>query len=224
MDSLRSPRLCGKMKIMSTKLVVFDLGRVLVRICDGWQHACQVAGVPVPDAMDDAGKAALFGAVCDSEVGKTDLDGFARAASGHLRLTCDQVKAISNVYLLGPYSGAAELLNELRQAGLSAACLSNTNENHWRIMTDPDGEYHAVFRHLNHQFASHRIGARKPDESIYEHVEQTSGVESSQIVFFDDLGANIDAARKRGWDGCLVDQIQDPVPQIRSYLRKIKVL
>ncbi len=28
------------------ELVVFDLGRVMIRLCDGWAHACERAGVP----------------------------------------------------------------------------------------------------------------------------------------------------------------------------------
>ena len=41
------------------QLVVFDLGRVLVRICDGWQHAFELAGVALPhDVLDEPTRAA----------------------------------------------------------------------------------------------------------------------------------------------------------------------
>jgi len=29
------------------RIVIFDLGRVLVRICDDWQHACSNVGIDV---------------------------------------------------------------------------------------------------------------------------------------------------------------------------------
>jgi hypothetical protein len=32
---------------MPVQLVLFDLGRVLIRLCDDWKHACRVAGVPL---------------------------------------------------------------------------------------------------------------------------------------------------------------------------------
>jgi putative hydrolase of the HAD superfamily len=205
------------------ELVVFDLGRVLIRLCDGWRHACAVAGVAVPAGeLTPEGQAALEAAVCASEVGEIGLEAFARKVAPHLGIEPPGVIALSNVYLRGTYPGAIELLAELRRAGVPTACLSNTNENHWRLITDPASPSFLPPEHLDHRFASHLVGMRKPDARIYAHVERQTGARPERIVFFDDLKANIDAARQRGW---LAHQIQidaaddDPIAQARTALR-----
>jgi putative hydrolase of the HAD superfamily len=202
-------------------LVVFDLGRVLIRICDGWRHACEVAGVAAPAGeLSPAAQAALERAVCASEVGAMGLEAFARAVSPHLGVPSEGIVKLSNAYLRGPYPGATELLADLRRAGVRTACLSNTNANHWRLMTDPDSPSFLPMEQFDHRFASHLVRMRKPEDRIYAHVERETGIEAGRIVFFDDLALNVDAARRRGW---LAHQIRidddDPVKQARQVLR-----
>jgi FMN phosphatase YigB (HAD superfamily) len=204
----------------SPSLVVFDLGRVLMRICDGWQHACVQAGVPVPEAeMSDPAKAALHDAVVRSEVGELDLAGFCECAAPHLGLSAEHVRRISDVYLVGPYPGATELIDALNAAGVQTACLSNTNVNHWRIMNDPSHGCFLPLGRLTHRFASQLIGLRKPDPRIYEHVERTARVEPRRIQFFDDLPENIVVAQQRGWNAQQIGVDADPIAQARQNLR-----
>jgi putative hydrolase of the HAD superfamily len=216
-------RVAGRNRI---QLVCFDLGRVLMRICNNWRHACQIAGVAAPSGDPDAAAlAALDAAVCRSEVGEIDLDEFAAAAARALGLTPASVVTLSNAYCLGPYPGAGELLDELSAAGVMTACLSNTNANHWRILTDPDGDHGRVTGRLNHRFASHLVRVRKPDARIYAHVEDAVGVSGDAIVFFDDLKENTAAAARRGWHGHWVDpSLDDPIGQIRHHLREHWIL
>src|SRR5207237_3749134 len=118
-------------------LVCFDLGRVLMRICDGWEHACEVAGIAPPEKPFDASSAmVLHDIVVRSEIGAIDLEEFAAAAGPILGLSHSDVCALSNAYPLGAYPGAEELLCDLIEAGLNTACVSNTNVNHCRIMYD----------------------------------------------------------------------------------------
>jgi glucose-1-phosphatase len=208
------------------QLVCFDLGRVLMRICNGWRHACDVAGVTAPAGEPDAAAlAALDVAVCRSELGEIDLDEFAAAAAPVLGLPPASVVALSNAYCRGPYPGAAELLDELSAAGVATACLSNTNANHWRILTDPDNDHGRVTGRLTHRFASHLLRVRKPDDAIYAHVERAVGVSGSAIVFFDDVQENIAAAARRGWRGHWTDpSLADPIAQVRCHLREHGIL
>lgn len=203
------------------ELVVFDLGRVLIRICDGWAHACAVAGVAPPAAeLSPRRQAALHDAVCASEVGDLDLAGFAAAAAPQLGIPADAVVALSDAYLLGPYPGASELLDDLRAAGVRTACLSNTNANHWRLMTDPSSPNVMPLDKLDFRFASHLVRMRKPEDRIYAHVERETGVAGGGgILFFDDLEPNIVAAARRGWRGHLVGIDADPITQARARLR-----
>lgn len=210
---------------MSPRLVIFDLGRVLIRICDDWRHACVVAGVPVPAGqLDERAQAALHQAVCDTEVGKIDLDGFAHATCSLMGIEPQHVKRLSDAYLLGPYPGSEELLDELHARGVHTACLSNTNANHWRLLLDPAGPHYGTMRRLTHQFASHLVGARKPDEAIFAHVERQCGRTGPEIAFFDDLPANVVAASSRGWHARHIDPLRDPLPQLRKYLQELELL
>lgn len=214
------------MSAIPAELICFDLGRVLVRICEGWADACQRAEVPVaPDAGHPTVKAELGAAVEALEVGAIDLAAFgARVAPLAEGMTPDHVAAAVHVYLRGLYPGVAELLDELHASGLATACLSNTNATHWRIMFEaPEAEFIPLGR-LHHRFASHLVGARKPAASVYEHVERTTGIEAGRIVFFDDLAENVEAARARGWRAHRVDPADPPAPQMRLALQAEGVL
>jgi putative hydrolase of the HAD superfamily len=207
------------------RLVVFDLGRVLVRICDGWQHACQVAGVkhaPVGRLGDEA-YAAIHAAMCAHEVGELDVDGFARVASPHLGVSTGDFIRMHGVYTIGPYEGTASLLDDLRTAGVTTACLSNTNENHWRRMSEP-GPARVPFDKFAHCFASHLLRLRKPDDAIYAHVERATETPPEKIVFFDDVEENITAAARRGWHAHRIATDSDSIAQVRDCLRTDGIL
>lgn len=201
-------------------LVVFDLGRVLVRICDGWQHACEVAGVAggVRGEFSREAYTAVHAAMCAHEVGEIDLEAFALAAAPHLEISSDDFVRMHNAYTRGMYAGATQLLDDLRAAGVATACLSNTNENHWRIMSDARGGSFVPFEKFDHRFASHLVGMRKPEERIYAHVERATRAEPQRIVFFDDVEENVAAAVRRGWRAHRIEADQDPIGQVRAHL------
>jgi HAD superfamily hydrolase (TIGR01509 family) len=210
-----------------SRLVVFDLGRVLVRICDSWRHACEVVGIEIAGdwtVLDAPAQARLTSVIHDFDTGRIDLSTFATQAAPFRGLTPDQVIAISDGFLLGPYPGAGELLDDLHTAGHATACLSNTNANHWRRLIDRTDEHGLVLSRLHHRFASHLLGIRKPDPSIYEHVERNTGAIPSRIIFFDDMAENIAAAQQRGWSAHLVELGQNPIPAIRQRLAEEGVL
>ena len=209
----------------AVQLVVFDLGRVLVRICDGWQHACEVAGVGgVRGRLSDDAYGVVHAALCAHEVGETSLPEFARVAGPHLGLTPDDFVRMHGVYTRGLYDGAAELLDDLRAAGVATACLSNTNANHWRIMSDAAGHSFVPFEKFDHAFASHLLRLRKPDDAIYAHVERATGAEPGRIVFFDDVEENVAPAARRGWRAHRITLDADPIRQAREHLRRHGVL
>lgn len=203
------------------ELVCFDLGRVLVRICDDWRHACRVAGLEVPEgAFDAATGAKLHDLVCQVEVGGVDHDGFCRGVAPLLGLGPREVSALSDAYPLGTYSGAADLLDTLRKLNVRTACLSNTNANHWRILSDPSSHSYFPFDRLDHAFASHLLRLRKPDDAIYAEVERATGARGRGVIFFDDVTENVDAAAGRGWRAHAIDpRPDDPISQIRAALR-----
>jgi putative hydrolase of the HAD superfamily len=209
------------------RLVVFDLGRVLVRICDNWQHACSIAGFEVGGEWPAVGsetRAKIDRVIHDYDCGQIDLQTFARLAGAYRGLSAEQVVAINRAYLLGPFDGAGALIDDLHAAGHETACLSNTNASHWAMLTDGSNALGAVLARLRHRFASHLVRARKPDAGIYEHLERETGARAERIVFFDDLADNVEAARRRGWTAHVVPVGENPIPGIRRVLREAGVL
>ena len=91
-------------------------------------------------------------------------------------------------------------------------------------MTNPADPNYLSLERLTHRFASHLVGIRKPDAAIYEHVERSTGVAPSSILFFDDLEANVVAAQRRGWRAHQIRIDDDPVAQARAHLRAARVL
>ena len=205
---------------LTIRLVVFDLGRVLIRICRDWAEACQRVGIDVPvGELGAEAHAALHETACRNDVGAIDMEGFISAASPILRLTPAQVRAMSHAYLYAPFPGGVELVEELRARGVATACLSNTNDSHWRIMNDPAETAHFPLHRLNYRFASHLVGVRKPDAAIYEHVERETGINPATMLFFDDMMVNVEAAMNRGWKAHWVDpRSENPIPAIRLEL------
>jgi putative hydrolase of the HAD superfamily len=158
------------------------------------------------------------------DTGHLDLDAFARAVSPHIGMPPEDVVRLQACYLLGVYPGVTELLDEIARAGVRTACLSNTSDQHWRMMNDPASPAHLPLDRLDYRFASHLLRLRKPDEAIYAHVERVTETPGDRIVFFDDIPANVEAARRRGWHAYRIDPApDDPLPQVRRHLAHHRV-
>jgi putative hydrolase of the HAD superfamily len=203
------------------ELVIFDLGRVLIQVCDDWRHACRCAGISLPQSTRGLhGGAAMDAVVARYDTGKINAQTFCREIAPLQGLTPEQAFRAHDVFLRGPYPGATKLIDELAHASLKTACLSNTSDHHWRQMLDSAGPNFMSLDRLTWQFASHLIGVAKPQSGIYEHVERTTNIAPARIVFFDDLQANIAAARRRGWNAYQIRPGSDPIAQVRLQLRE----
>jgi putative hydrolase of the HAD superfamily len=211
---------------MNIQLIVFDLGRVLLRICDSWQQACEIAGIAVPGnlELDDARKQRAAELVIRYDSGKMSVEEFAREIAPLRGLRPQDVLAIVDCFLRETYPGAVELLQDIRAAGVRTACLSNTSDPHWKQMLDPTHRAHLPMHLLDYAFASHLIGCCKPAAEIYQHVERESRLRGEQIIFFDDLLENVEGARARGWHAYKIEVGPDPIAQARSHLAAHGVL
>ena len=203
------------------ELVCFDIGRVLLRICDNWQHACRLAGVAPPAAGAVPPPAEMDRVVHDYDTGAINLETFAARMERLSGVPAADVIRLQSCYLLGAYPGVGDLLDGLARAGVRTACLSNTADQHWRMMQDPSSPHSLPLERLDHRFASHLVGMRKPDDRIYAHVERETGAAGGEIVFFDDVEENVAAAVRRGWRAHRIDPApDDPLPQVCGFLRR----
>ena len=90
--------------------------------------------------------------------------------------------------------GAKELLEQLRTRYRLAA-LSNSNELHWERNTNEL----RIIELFEFAISSHQVGLCKPHPDIYKVAIDRAHVSSPEaIVFFDDLAANVDAAKSAG--------------------------
>jgi FMN phosphatase YigB (HAD superfamily) len=203
-------------------LVVFDLGGVLVRIAQSWAEGCRLAGVEV---RGEAGEPATWAQreplVVAYEVGRIDRAQYcselARVSGG--LYTAEEVGRIHDAWLIEEFAGLGAVFDALDRAGVASAVLSNTNAAHWDVQFPTNGatpKFPTLAR-VTHPHASHLLGARKPDREIFRALEEATG-RPGRVLFFDDLGRNVEGARAAGWEAVLIDPLADPPAQVRAAL------
>ena len=126
----------------------------------------------------------------------------------------EEVERVHGAWILREYEGVGGLIEALNGAGVRTACLSNTNDGHWRMLETWDAVAALGSRH-----ASHLMELAKPDEAIYRLFEEREGVRGDSVLFFEDTAANAEAARAIGWRAEVVDPSEETRPQIETSLR-----
>lgn len=204
------------------RLVLFDLGGVLARICHTWEEVAATSRIAC--SLDPQGATPLtafpeFDAYQAGTISLSEyLDALARFTG------CDPGDALRmhNGILLEPYPGSEELVEEISGAGYLTGCLSNTNEPHWVDLAH-NGRFPAIVR-LERKMASHLVGLNKPDPAIYRLYAETHGLTPSEIVFFDDNRANVASAVEVGLAAFAVNPNEDPPAQMRGHLTTLGLL
>jgi FMN phosphatase YigB (HAD superfamily) len=219
---------------MKIRLVCFDLGGVLVKICRSWSDGCRAAGLDVRgnSAGDRAGSVRRE-LTQKLGIGRLSEDEWAEQLALGLGglYSAEELRRIHHAWSQQEYAGALDLVEELNASQVTTACLSNTNQSHWTRLLHHDGqrplagapEYPAVLR-LHRHYASHLLGLAKPDAAIYRAFEQATEHAPADILFFDDLPDNVAAARALGWNAERVNPHQETIPQLRRFLGTYRVL
>ncbi len=200
------------------RLVCFDWGGVILRICRSFAQGCERAGLDVRLDTDDPDLYSVRRTISARyQVGEISEKDFFEsvAASTREAYTPDEIARIHDAWLIEEYPGVRELIEALHALdGVRTGMLSNTNARHWARR---ERDFPAAGL-LHHQHASHLLGLAKPDERIFRAFEQETGARASEIAFFDDLPENINAANAAGWRGVLIDHEGDTAAQMRSAL------
>jgi putative hydrolase of the HAD superfamily len=203
------------------RLVCFDIGGVLVRLAAGWEDACVRAGVPIQEGDVEWEKHHPL--MRKYERGHISSEEYFRDVKECLKgINSEQFCGAFDAWLREMYEGAEELIEELNARGVMTACLSNTNDRHWRDLSG-GREIYLPLQKLKHRFASHEIREAKPDIAAYKVVEKALSLRGDEILFFDDREDNIEGARAAGWNAERITE-HDAVKQEREYLKKYGVL
>ena len=208
---------------LSIRLVCFDLGGVVVRTCASPREGCTRAGVRYrPEIQSPEVRARMSPAEVAYELGQCSTsEYFARAETALWeRQSASEISLVHDAWIIGEYQGIDRLVGVIRAAGVETACLSNTNERHWELMTAQPLTYPA-FAALGQRHASHLLGLAKPDLAVYRAFEKLSGVPPDMIVFFDDRAENVAAARSAGWHAECIDPRGDTAAQAATVLRRL---
>jgi FMN phosphatase YigB (HAD superfamily) len=206
------------------RLVCFDLGGVLLRICRSWREGCQAAGLPLRlDAIDDPSGANGWREISRRyQTGLITCDHYFRdmAASTNHRYSAQEIQRIHHAWILGEYDGIGRVIDRIHDCGngVRTACLSNVNHSHWSQMP----RFPSVMK-LHHRLASHEIGTIKPDAAAYRELELRTSIAGEQILFFDDLPENIAAARQLGWVAHEIDPLKPTDAQMMSTLDALRI-
>lgn len=104
--------------------------------------------------------------------------------------------AASKIFELN-YSMSA-VIGQLLAAGHRLGLLSNTCEVHWDHFAD--GRYWVVPAAFEQIVLSCRVKQMKPDAAIYRLAAEQAGVLPEEVLYVDDLPANVAGARAAGFD------------------------
>jgi HAD superfamily hydrolase (TIGR01509 family) len=183
---------------VTTRLVLFDLGGVLIEL-GGVEHFGQLIGEHDEAEIWRTWLSSTW--VRSYERGFCSREDFAsgmREEHG-LELAEHDFLELFLSWPRGLFPGAEELVASLAP-GVGTACLSNTNELHWNEQQDAQ----VLHRLFETRFLSHELGLVKPDREIFDHVLSDLGLSGREVLFLDDNEINVDGAREVGLDAQVV--------------------
>jgi putative hydrolase of the HAD superfamily len=101
----------------------------------------------------------------------------------------------------------------LRGRGLKAGILSNSGPG------AREAERHWGFEEITDDIVySHEVGLAKPDPAIYQLTASRLGVAPEEVVFLDDVPANVEAARAAGWHAVLHEATERSIAELERII------
>lgn len=185
------------LKLDPRKFVYFDLGNVLVH----FDHDIAVQSVARLSGREaSVVKEAIFtsGLQDRLETGLISSSEFAQSVITKLACQLPEeplLDAISAIFQ--PNEPILLVLEQLKQAGVPMAVLSNTCAPHWGWLLRQN--WPVIGNWFEFYVLSYEARSMKPDSVIYEVSEQRSGRTPQYLFFTDDRADNIAAAAARGW-------------------------
>lgn len=133
------------------------------------------------------------------------------AAAGHA--ICARTLMLRIAEASAPRPAMLRAIAALRAGGLSVAALTNN----WESDGEP-GPTDALRGHFDAFVESRVTGLRKPDPRIYLHTCERLGVAPPEVVFLDDIGGNLKAARALGM---ATIKVAEPAAALSELARRI---
>lgn len=199
------------------RVVLFDLGGVLIRISRSFEEAAQRAGVTLPGSQPESAGSLIRprGNQANMQRGLIEYDEFLANDAKRLdgQVSTEDLHRIHMEWTQGEYEGVTEIVHRLNAAGIHTGALSNTDAEHWKTLSETP-----VIKALDTYVLSFRLGLIKPSPEIYHAAEDLVDATGPSICFLDDLAENVEAALRCGWNAMQIDPHEPTAPQIADAL------
>ena len=182
--------------MIQSKVVVFDLGKVLVDF-DYSVAARKVAARSVKSLTDLVSLLSTSPLVVQYECGLISRRKFfeaVRDTTGFNGTMDDFAGHFADIFTEIPPMIAMQ--GGLRRRGLKTYIFSNTND----LAIEHVERNFPFFKNFDGYIYSYEVGVMKPDAKIYEAMERLCGRAAGDIVYLDDRAENIAAGAARGWN------------------------
>ena len=179
---------------MTIQAVVFDIGNVLIewhpeRFYDsviGVERRCHMFDAVDLHAMNDL-----------VDMGHHFIDTFYATAEKYpewrteIRMWHDRWIEMASPAI----DHSVRLMSALQAKGMPVFSLTNFGIQSY----DHAAAHYGFLREFDRDFISGHMKTIKPDATIYQMLEDASGLSGAELIFADDRAGNIEAARARGW-------------------------
>jgi putative hydrolase of the HAD superfamily len=186
--------------------IVFDLGGVLVEvdIRRALRHWATLAGVPIETI---SARWQQDEAYCAHERGELDDASYFAHLRSTLHLHIDDRQMLDgwNAVLGEPLPGMETLVRGVARKH-PLYVFSNTNPAHIAHFRP---RYRPLLSHFRHVYTSCELGSRKPEPEAFARLAAQIGVPPERLLFFDDLEANVQGARRAGLNAFRVTRAEE---------------
>jgi putative hydrolase of the HAD superfamily len=197
------------------KIVVFDLGKVLVDF-DYSIAARKIAAQSRKSLAEIQVLIAQSRFIVDYETGRVTRREFydrVREATGFGGTLAEFGEFFADIFTEMPAMTA--LHAELRGRGIPTYIFSNTND----LAVEHVRRNFPFFANFDGYIFSYEVGSMKPDGKIYEALEKLAGQRGADIIYLDDRAENVAGGAARGWRAIL----HETPEKTRAALEKIQL-
>ena len=180
--------------MIEPKVVVFDLGKVLVDF--DYSIAIRRFDERSEAGLEEIQRLLDSSIQIDYESGKMTTDEFYAALRDGAGFRGDRAEFVSIFAdIFSPMETMIEFFERLKPFGIPTCVFSNTNE----IAIGHIREGFSFYSLFDNYVLSFEEKGMKPDEPIYRVVEQRTGESGDAILYIDDRPENIETGKRFGW-------------------------
>ena len=204
---------------MSFRAVIFDLGGVVLdsplHVIAAYERELGIPAGFVNRLVVSTGPAGAWSRLERGELSRAAFEAAFDAecrGAGHPLSAATMMGRISQC---GPRPRMLQAIRTIRGSGRAVAALTNN----WAHEGAGGGSETDALRELFDVFIeSSKVGLRKPDPRIYEHVCAALAVPAKEAIFLDDIGSNLKTARALGMTTIKVDEPGAALAQLSRHL------